>query len=215
MPGGVFDPKLKNIFDQDNLSTKVENAEDLQKLFMDAEKLVVYRYHEPVPDAALADFFHLELPYEDIKKYVVDQGESILSKLSEEERTQVQWEHVGSTSIKGMPGTKQPDALLIIPSFPPSLSVIQAFLDNHYYFGHPSFLDKQDLWFFKNIKEGPLKGSMMTVHVTMMNNASRILLDTRNMCNTEAWAFEDYKNSKIAAAEAKKLHGLQDGQGGW
>jgi len=54
---------------------------------------------------------------------------------------------------------------------------------------------------------------MMTVHVTMMNSASRILLDTRNMCNTEAWAFEDYKNSKIAAAEAKNFMGYKMGKG--
>ena len=32
---------------------------------------------------------------------------------------------VGSTSIEGMPGTKFPDALLIIPEFPPSKPIIQ------------------------------------------------------------------------------------------
>ena len=39
MPGGIYDPKLKNLFDQENISAKVESAEDLQKLFMDPEKL--------------------------------------------------------------------------------------------------------------------------------------------------------------------------------
>jgi hypothetical protein len=33
-----------------------------------------------------------------------------------------------------MPGTKFPDALLIIPAFPPSKAIIQAFLDSGYYF---------------------------------------------------------------------------------
>jgi hypothetical protein len=36
--------------------------------------------------------------------------------------------------FQGMPGTKFPDALLLVPSYPPSKAVIQAFLDCGYYF---------------------------------------------------------------------------------
>ena len=33
-----------------------------------------------------------------------------------------------------MPGTKMPDAMLIIPEFPPSETVVQALLDSGFYF---------------------------------------------------------------------------------
>jgi hypothetical protein len=36
--------------------------------------------------------------------------------------------------FQGMPGTKFPDALLVVPSFPPSKPIIQAFLDCGFYF---------------------------------------------------------------------------------
>ncbi len=36
--------------------------------------------------------------------------------------------------FQGMPGTKFPDALLVVPSFPPSKPIIQAFLDSGFYF---------------------------------------------------------------------------------
>ena len=59
------------------------------------------------------------------------------------ERAGIQWEHVGSTSIKGMPGTMMPDALIITPEFPPSKAVIQALLDSGYYFSSSAALDQK------------------------------------------------------------------------
>ena len=53
-----------------------------------------------------------------------------------------------------MPGTKNPDALLIVPEFPPPRPVIQALLDCGYYFGSIAPMDSADLWWFKNIKDG-------------------------------------------------------------
>ena len=42
----------------------------------------------------------------------------------------------------------------------------------------------------------------MTVHVvTEDNRAANMLLDTRNMCRNEEWAFTDYKEAKIKAAK--------------
>ena len=40
----------------------------------------------------------------------------------------------------------------------------------------------------------------LTVHVvTEENAAGKILLETRDMCRTEEWAFNDYKEAKMSA----------------
>jgi hypothetical protein len=43
--------------------------------------------------------------------------------------------------LQGMPGTKFPDALLLVPRFPPNREVIQAFLDCGYYFRYGYYPD--------------------------------------------------------------------------
>ena len=95
------------------------------------------------------------------RKIVEECRDSFLADVPESERPGLRWEHVGSTSIEGMPGTKMPDALLIVPEFPPSKGVIQAFLDCGYYFSSSSSLDVKDLWWFLVFHEGktnhPLK----------------------------------------------------------
>ena len=85
---------------------------------------------------------------------VEDCRDTFLSAIPEAEKSSLRWEHVGSTSIKGMPGTKMPDSLLIVPEFPPSMGVIQAFLDSGYYFSSSSSLDVKDLWWFLVFHEG-------------------------------------------------------------
>jgi hypothetical protein len=42
--------------------------------------------------------------------------------------------HFEKTPLQGMPVTKFPDALLVIPAFPPSKTIIQALLDGGFYF---------------------------------------------------------------------------------
>ena len=121
-------------------------------------------------------------------------------------------------SIPGMPGTKMPDALLLIPEFPPSCAVISALLKSGYYFGSLAPLDTKDLWWFKNITDGTtsdicrdrmlhcinclgfLKDYKLVVHcVTEDNVGGKILLETKDMCRTEEWAFNDYKEAKMSA----------------
>ena len=80
--------------------------------------------------------------------------DKFLAAVPESERSGLRWEHIGSTSIKGMPGTKFPDALLVIPEFPPSKGVIQAFLDSGYYFHGSSALDVRDLWWMLVFTDG-------------------------------------------------------------
>jgi len=198
------------------MSAKLETADELYDLFSDEERLKNYRYNAPVvtPEGFSNETFYEDLPYEDIKEIVEKEKERLFEKISEEEKSGLVWEHVGSTSIKGMPGTKFPDALLILPSFPPSKNVIQAFLDSGYYFSSCSHLDTRDLWFFFVYTEGILKYHKLTVHVTVEDNkAGKILRATRDMCRSEQWAFDDYKNAKVEAAKSKEFKDYKQGKG--
>jgi len=202
------------MFDPSNMSEKIHTAEGLFNLFSDKDKLKEYFHHETSAECDALLKFQLELPYDKIKAKVEEEGKLFLSKLPEPDKSKVRWEHIGSTSIKGMPGMPFPDALTLIEQFPPNQNVIQAFLDAGYYFGHVSVLDAQDLWFFKIFNDGFLKDHMITIHVmTPDNKAGKILLDTRDMCRSEPWAFEDYKSAKIEAAKAKSIIGYKMGKG--
>ena len=100
----------------------------------------------------------LDLSLSDIcvvfRSIVEDCRDKFLAAVPDSERSGLRWEHIGSTSIKGMPGTKFPDALLVIPEFPPSKGVIQAFLDSGYYFHGSSALDVRDLWWMLVFSDG-------------------------------------------------------------
>jgi hypothetical protein len=48
--------------------------------------------------------------------------------------------------LQGMPGTKFPDALLLVPRFPPNREVIQAFLDCGYYFRYAVIIQINSLF---------------------------------------------------------------------
>jgi len=184
---------------------KLTSASELLDLYNDEERLKKYKYLQPVEGGTNNEGFYMDLPYEEIKSIVEECRDKFLAAVPETERSGLRWEHVGSTSIKGMPGTKFPDALLIIPDFPPSRGVIEAFLDCGYYFHASSHLDVRDLWWMLVFTEGILKDHKLTVHVVTEDNAAgKILLDTRDMCRNEDWAFQDYKQAKVSAYEEGK-----------
>jgi len=181
---------------------KLETAEELLNLYNDEHKLAAYKYSQPVVSTKGInnEEFHMNLPYQEIKKIVEDIRDSLFAKIPENERADLRWEHVGSTSIEGMPGAKMPDALLIIPSFPPTKGVIQALLDCGFYFGSSSHLDPQDLWWFLVFTEGILEDHKLTLHMCKEDcAAAKILLECRDLCRTQEWAFNDYKTAKVAA----------------
>ena len=94
---------------------KLTSAEELHKLFSDPDRLKNYVYSQPVVSNSGIDNekFHLELPYDDIKATVEEFRDRFLAAVPEEERSGLVSEHVGSPSIRGMPGTMMPDALII------------------------------------------------------------------------------------------------------
>ena len=78
----------------------------------------------------------------------------------------------------------------------------QALLDSGYYFSSASHLDPRDLWWFLVFTSGILEDHKLTVHVCTADcTAAKILLECRDLCRTEAWAFEDYKTAKVEAAK--------------
>jgi len=185
-------------------SPKLETADELVALYSDMEQLKAYRYTQPIVSQKGIDNekFHMDLPYEEIRTIVASCGAALLARVPEGEREGLRWEHVGSTSIEGMPGAMMPDALLVLPSFPPSKAVVQALLDCGYYFSSSSHLDPKDLWWFLVFTSGLLEDHKLTVHVsTAACTSARILLDCRDMCRDEPWAFEDYKAAKVEAAK--------------
>jgi len=183
---------------------KLETADELLEVYNNPEKLKAYKYTQPIVSTKGInnEKFHMDLPYQEIKSIVEKCGADLMNAVPPEERAGLRWEHVGSTSIEGMPGAMMPDALLILPSFPPTKGVIQALLDCGYYYSSCSHLDPQDLWWFLVFTSGLLEDHKLTVHVCTENcTAAKILLECRDMCRSEEWAFEDYKQAKVEASK--------------
>merc|ERR1712209_188079 len=111
---------------------KLETADELVELYNNPENLKAYKYTQPIVSTKGInnEKFHMELPYQEIKSIVEKCGEDLFAAIPPEERAGLRWEHVGSTSIEGMPGAMMPDALLILPSFPPSKAVVQVSIWN-------------------------------------------------------------------------------------
>merc|ERR1711874_902645 len=106
--------------------------------------------------------------------------------------------------IPGMPGTANPDVLIVTKTALPSLDLLQSLLDNGYYLSGCSPIDEDDFWFWKRITDpGLVNNGLMTLHVVNENcKAGLLLLTMRDKCRSEEWAFEDYKSAKIGANES-------------
>ena len=188
---------------------KLETVEELLQLYRDPARLAGYKYSQPVVSTKGInnEKFHTNLPYEEIKKIVSSCGSALLSKVPLEDRAGLGWEHVGSTSIEGMPGAMMPDALLLLPSFPSSAVVLQALLDSGYYFSCASPLDRRDVWWFLVFTEGLLEDHKLCLHVCTPDcPAAKILLE----CRKEQWAFDDYKEAKVNAAKGSWMEYKRD-----
>jgi len=191
-------------------------VDELFAIISDKEKLKAYQNEDfgklrQSMASKPVDFIE-NLPYEEIRSFVEERKDDIFSKLDENERRKTKWEHIGSTSIRGMPGTKNPDACLIIENFPPSKEILKALQDSSFHFvGRAAHMsDDHDLWFLRmNSEEGFLKGTIMAIHLVDEGSTSaKILLDVRDTCNTDKQAFDEYKENKLNAA--KESQGIFD-----
>lgn len=176
-----------------------DSAEKILELIADKEKLVKYCNMKGKPPS---EYFEMNLPYCLIADLVKKELEAIGQHIKDD--VEWRWEHVGSTSIPGMPGTWYPDALLLVPSFPPPASVLTALLNQGFHLAMVSPLDTGDLWFFKDFQEDAPLGHIhtMTIHLVQEDNhAGQLLLACRDRCRTDLWAFNNYKEKKIEASK--------------
>lgn len=187
------------------------NLDDLMVIFHDPERLQQefgpkFKSNTvpgPPSSSLTACSFQMELPFDEIKTLVLEERDLIFSNL-EDGATQPRFEHVGSTSIKGMPGMPAPDGLLLDKSFPPSRSTVKALLDSGWAFKSVAPHHPQDLWFMKALEKAPCKSISMVIHLMSVDNKIGLLLQmTRDRCNSDKNAFEDYKSAKIAAAHGE------------
>jgi len=178
-------------------------AEDLIRVFNDPDGEL--RHYDFVlkeePSIGMELEFLMELPYDAIKASVEKVKQDIFQNFDSDESLRPRFEHVGSTSIKGMPGTLSPDALLIEKQFPPSASTIRAILAAGFRFKSVAPHGKNDYWFMKPIPADELGGDrVMILHlVDEANQTGRVILKLRDACNNDPDAFEEYKASKLAA----------------
>merc|ERR550519_2251720 len=67
-------------------------------------------------------------------------------------------------------------------------------------------MDDKDIWFLRyNTEDGYLKDTLMSIHLVEKNSpAIKFLLEVRDTCRNEKWAFDEYKANKIQASQSSE-----------
>ena len=180
------------------------SVDDLMKIFTNPEELKKHAFTGTgIHKHKAKDIFHMEVPYDEIKKIVHKYRDAIFQHLSPEAHKPI-FEHVGSTSIKGIPGSLWPDVLVIEKTFPPSRSIVAAILAAGFSFKSVAPHDPEDLWFWMYLQESPCEGQVLTLHLLPeTNKLAKLLVLTRDTCNNDIASFEEYKENKLAAREVQ------------
>jgi len=177
-------------------------ADDLIRIFNDPEgELLNYTFSlADSPKCKADDIFCMDVPYDAIKA-MVDEVRQQFFQHFDSNITAPAFEHAGSTSIKGMPGSLTPDILIIEEKFPPSASTVRAIVACGFQFVSLAPHGNTDYWFQKPIPAddiGPERS--MALHLIDKTDAiGRVILRLRDACNNDPAAFEEYKASKLAA----------------
>ena len=179
---------------------KKQSVDDLMKIFSNPEELKKHVYTGTwVKQHKASDIFHMDVPYDEIKEIVLRHRDVIFQNLDPDAKKPV-FEHVGSTSIKGMPGSLSPDILVVEETLPPSRSTVAAILAAGFEFQSVAPHDPEDLWFWKFLQESPCEGQVFTLHlVSESNKLGKLLVLARDTCNSDRDSFEEYKRDKLAA----------------
>jgi len=177
-------------------------ADDLIRIFNDPEGELL-NYHFKIKDAPKCkadDMFYMDVPYEAIKA-TVDAVRKQFFENFDGNVTAPAFEHAGSTSIKGMPGSLSPDILIIEEKFPPSASTVKAIVACGFKFVSTAPHGKMDYWFQKPIPAddiGPERPMVLHL-IDKADPTGRVILRLRDACNNDPAAFEEYKATKLAA----------------
>lgn len=151
--------------------------------------------------------FYLELPHEEIKQWVHSETETLISAIKDKlPNIEVNIEHVGSTAIDGMCGTRNPDGLMVLKEFPPNEHVMTALETSGYFRTDrprkgPKIEESECIWFIKFINQGFLDGQYFKIHVTKENSKTHNdLINVRENLLTDQLCFESYQKAKIEAS---------------
>ena len=184
-------------------------ADDLIRIFNDPDGELRHYAFRPIPafaDVKAHDRFRAEVPFDDIKRFVDNLRDAFFDRLdSDDDAVRPTFEHVGSTSVRGMPGTLSPDVLLVENSFPPSPSTIRALLALGFRFRSVAPHGEGDYWFLMPIPEdvvGP-EGVVFLHLVDKDNKTGKLQLKMRDECINNSETFEEYKALKVEAAGDK------------
>ena len=190
---------------KDNEDTN-RTVTDLWDIFLDEKKLASFEGFKLAAELGIpnSETFHDILPWEECAVYVSEEMTKVMSKIPDESKEGLVWEHVGSTAIPGMPGTLFPDALLNYPSFPPPRDAFSALIHSGFTFIGSGKIHPRDVWFKKKISRpgSILDGQSFKVHFCPTDNGvTRLLLETRDRCRENREDFEDYRDAKIEASK--------------
>ena len=144
-------------------------VEEIHAIIHDEQRLYDFISEQSWMNPQYNEFLH-DLPFEIIKGFVKTEIEILQSFLVDDQIGEVKFEHVGSTSIPGMPGTKNPDILMALSKYPPDKDTIRALMLSGYQLKQkpnrgPKFRYTSCLWFIKYVNRGPLTGQFIKIHI--------------------------------------------------
>ena len=154
---------------------------------------------EPMKPKPFRDIFMVDIDYDEVKKAVEKETEFLKSTFGDQF---VKVEHVGSTSIKGMPGTILPDLIVYLESFPPTNESMAKLVKNGYKFRGIPFHSKsgEDVMFVRETKEPISKNdfSHFVLHIVPKHSVElNPMIKFRDLANSNPAIHEDYKRMKL------------------
>ena len=185
---------------------RLADLDEIHAIICDPQKLYNYKSEQNWMKPEFNTFV-LDLPTTLLNECVKEEMQKLYVLLSGEAVNGVQIEHIGSTAIPGMPGTKNPDLLMTVDNYPPNKGVIKALLESGFSLKEkpmkgPISKNISCLWFIKYISEEPLSGQFFKIHVCKSGSRTeRYLLHVKDLLLNDHHAFETYRRGKIEASK--------------
>ena len=193
------------------LETFATTVEEVFAIVHDEQLLYDYTSEQSWMNPQYNEFI-TDLPFEHIENCVKAEIENLQFFLAQDESIEVKMEHIGSTAVPRMPGTKNPDILMTLKNFPPNKETIKALMISGYQLKEkpnkgPKFRYTSCLWFVKYVACGPLVGQFIKIHIAEMGSETeKKLLGVKYLLLNNETAFEKYKDGKMKASKWLKTN---------
>ena len=167
------------------------------------EKYLIYPL-KPIP---IKDVFFVNIDYEKVKKEV-EKISDFLKMVFGNKLVKV--EHVGSTSIKNMPGTAISDLIVYVDPFPPSNRSLAILDSSGFKFRGiaPHSYTKEDLFFVRQPEHPILKDdySNFAFHIVPKHSTELdSLIKFRDIANSDPIVHDEYKKVKLQAYNSPNI----------